>query len=121
MLYIIFVTLFLMISNNPVCAEDTLPTETYQGVISSTEGMPGYLIINESKVLLGENTEVKDSKERIKSLSDLKNGKWVYIVAERRPSGITAQRIYLLPNKIKNRDKHEYHFMQMEEESENTR
>lgn len=121
MLYTIFVMLFLMISNNPAVAEEAPHTETFQGVISSTEGVPMYLIVNENKILLGEKVEVKDRKEREISLSDLKNGKWVYIVAERKPAGITAQRIYLLPKKIKDRDKHEYHFMKMEEEPEEPR
>ncbi len=118
MLYIIFVTLFLMVSNGPAVAEEAPHTETFQGVISSTGGMPRYLIVNENKILIGENAEVKDHKEREISLSDLKNGKWVYIVAEKKPSGITAQRIYLLPKNIKGRDKHEYRFMKREEEPE---
>lgn len=118
MFYIIFVTLFLFVSNNPVIAEETAGTETFQGVVSSTEGGTRYLIINEKRVLLSDNLEVKDHSEREIELSDIRVGKWVYVVAERRAAGITARRIYLLPKKITNREKHEYRFMEREEETE---
>lgn len=117
MLHIIFLTLMLFLSNNPVMAEDT-HTETFQGVISSTEGVPQYLIVNEKKVLIGDRSEVKDYKERKIELSDLKVSKWVYLVVARKQAGLTAEKIYLLPKRIKDSEKHNYPFMVREEEAE---
>lgn len=117
MLYIIFVALAVFLSGNPVMAEDTY-AETFQGVISSTEGMPQYLIVNEKKVLIGDKAEVMDYKERKIELSDLKVSKWVYLVVERKQAGLTAQKIYLLPKRIKDSEKHNYPFMVREEEAE---
>lgn len=117
MFYIIFVVLAVFLSGNPVMAEDTY-AETFQGVISSTEGVPQYLIVNEKKVLIGDRAEVKDYKERKIELSDLKVGKWVYLVVEKKTAGLTAKKIYLLPKKIRDSEKHTYPFMVREEEAE---
>ena len=99
-------------------AEEAAGTDTFQGVISSTEGIPNYLIVNEKRILLSDKVEVNDHREREIELSDLKVGKWVYLVTERRAAGITALKIYLLPKKIKDREKHEYRFMEREKEPE---
>lgn len=117
MIYIILTAILLLFSNNPVMAEDTY-AETFQGVISSTEGVPQYLIVNEKKVLIGDRAEVKDYKEREIELYDLKVGKWVYLVVEKKPAGLTAKKIYLLPKKIRDSEKHTYPFMVREEEAE---
>ncbi|MBI5193988.1 MAG: hypothetical protein HZA08_11195 [Nitrospirae bacterium] len=117
MFYIFFLTLMMVFSNNPVMAEDTY-TETFQGVISSTEGIPQYLIVNEKKVLISNNAEVKDHKDREIELSDIKVGKWVYLVVEKKQAGLTVNKIYLLPKRIKDSEKHNYPFIGREEEGE---
>ncbi len=117
MFYILFSALLLLLSNQPVMAENS-DVERFQGIISSTEGLPGYIVVNERQILLDEDVKIKDPKEKEASVSDLKSGKWVYIVAEKKPAGHTAIRIYLLPKRIKDKEKHDYPFMTREEESE---
>lgn len=117
MFYILFSALLLLISNQPVMAENRY-VEPYQGIISSTEGAPGYIIVNERKILLDKGVAIKDHEEKEVSLSDLKKGKWVYIVSEKRAAGLTALRIYLLPRRIKDNEKRNYPFIIREEEPE---
>ena len=115
MFHILFVTILFLLSNQPVLAADG-NTEAFQGIINSTEGAPKYLIVHERKILLDEKVEIKDHKEKDAAISDLKNGKWVYIVTEEKPAGTTALRIYLLPKRLKDNEKHNYPFIQREEE-----
>ncbi len=109
--------LLLLLSNQPALAgsDDTV---TYQGIVNSIEGIPNHLIINERKIFLDDDVEVMDHKEKEKSLSDIKNGKWIYVVSEEKSSGLTALRIYLLPGKVKDSEKHKYPFMVKEEDSD---
>src|SRR4030066_1831661 len=101
----------LLLSHQPALAGSD-DTATFQGIVNSTDEMPGHLFINERKVLLDERVEVKDHKEKYKSLSDIKRGKWIYVVSKPTLSGPKAIRIYLLPGNIKHSDKHNYSFMQ---------
>ena len=109
--------LLLLLSNQPALAgsDDTV---TYQGIVNSIEGIPNHLIINERKIFLDDDVEVMDHKEKEKSLSDIKNGKWIYVVSEEKSSGLTALRIYLLPGKVKDSEKHKYPFMVKEDDDE---
>ena len=115
MLNFIIAGLLLLLSNQPALAGSD-DTATFQGVVNSTDEMPGHLFINERKVLLDERVEVRDHKEKDKSLSDIKNGKWVYVVFKETFSGPKAIRVYLLPGNVKHRDKHKYQFMHKEED-----
>ncbi len=117
MINLLFAFLLLLVSGPPAIAGGE-NTETYQGIVSSTEGLPNHIIVNERRVLLDSQVEIKDHKEKDKSLSDIKNGKWIYVVAEERSSGLTAIKIYLLPGKIKDNEKHKYPFMVKEEDDE---
>ncbi len=117
MFYILLTGLFFLLSNQPALAEEQV-SEIFQGIISSTRGAPSYLVVNERKIYLDEDVEVKDHKERELSVSELKAGKWVYIVSEKRSYGPTALRIYLLPKRIKDYEKRNYPFMKREEEPE---
>ncbi len=117
MFYILITTLLLLLSNQPVMAENS-DVERFQGIISSTEGLPGYIVVNERRILLDEGVKIKDPKEKEASLTDLKSGRWIYIAAEERPAGLTAIRIFLLPKRIKDKEKRDYPFMTREEESE---
>ena len=109
--------LLLLLSNQPALAgsDDTV---TYQGIVNSIEGIPNHLIINERKIFLDDDVEVMDHKEKEKSLSDIKNGKWIYVVSEEKSSGLTALRIYLLPGKVKDSEKHKYPFMVKKDDDE---
>lgn len=117
MLNFLIAGLLLLLSNQPALAgsEDTV---AFQGVVNSTSGMPNYLLVNERKVLLDDRIEVRDYKEKEKSLSDIKDGKWIYVVYEETSSGPNAVRIYLLPGKVKHNEKHKYEFMHKEEDRE---
>ncbi|MCC6544611.1 MAG: hypothetical protein IT392_08940 [Nitrospirae bacterium] len=117
MLNFLIASLLLLLSHQPALAGSDATT-TFQGVVNSTEGMPGYLYINERKVLLDESVEVKDHKEKHKSLSDIKRGTYIYVVTEQTLSGPNAIRVYLLPGIIAHGDKHNYPFMQKEEDSD---
>ncbi len=109
--------LILLLSNQPALAEG-VDTMTFQGIVNSTEGLPHHLLINERKVLLDDSVEVKDHKEREKSLSDIRNGKWIYVAYEETSAGPKAVRIYLLPGKVKHGDKNKFEFMHKEEDRE---
>ena len=117
MLNFLIAGLLLLLSNQPALAvsDDTV---TFQGIVNSTEGMPNHLFINEMKVLLDEMVEVRDHKDKDKSLSDIKNGKWIYVVSEEKSSGPNAIRVYLLPGKVKDSEKHKYPFMHKEKDDE---
>ncbi len=115
MLHVLFTSVLLLMLSQPVLAEER-EFSIYQGVISSTEGMPKYLIVNEREIPLSGDVKVKDPKEKEVSLSDLKAGKWVYIVSEASSDGLVAKRIYLLPKYIKKGEKADYPFMKKEEE-----
>src|SRR4030067_1867998 len=117
MLNFLIAGLLLLLSNQPALAvsDDTV---TFQGIVNSTEGMPNHLFINERKVLLDERVEVRDQKDKEKSLSDIKNGKWIYVLSEAESSGPNAIRVYLLPGKVKDSEKHKYPFMHKEEDDE---
>lgn len=117
MINLLFAFLLLLVSGQPVIAGGEY-TESYQGIVSSIEGLPKQIIVNERRVLLDSQVEVMDHKEKEKSLSDIKSGKWIYVVAEERSSGLTAIRIYLLPGKIKDNEKHKYPFMDKDEDDE---
>jgi len=97
---------------------DNGQTETFQGVINSTDGLPGYFIVNERKLLVDGSVTIKDAKEKEAAIKDLKNGKWVYITAEKKAAGLTATHIYLIPKRIKNKDKVNYPFIKKVEETD---
>ncbi len=117
MFYALIATLFFLLSGQSVMAESN-NTERFQGIISSTEGLPYYLMVNERKILLDEGVEIKDPKEKKAALSDLKEGKWVYIVSEEKGPGLIATRIFLIPRRVKDKERDHYPFMTREEESE---
>lgn len=117
MLNFLIAGFLLLLSNQPALAgsDDTM---TFQGVVNSTEGMPGQILVNESKLLLDEHVEVLDHKEKEKSLSDIRNGKWIYVVYEDTSYGPRAVRIYLIPGRVKHSEKHKYPFIAKEEEKD---
>lgn len=115
MLTILVAGILSLILSSPGFAEEK-EFSIYQGTISSVEGLPGYIIVNERQFPLLDDAEIKDSKERHANLSDLKEGKWVYIVSEDSPNGFKAKRIYLLPKYINKNEKDNYPFMKKEEE-----
>jgi len=117
MLKVLIAGLLLLLSYQPALAESD-DTIIFQGIVNSTDEIPGHLFINERKVLLDEGVEVKDHKEKYKSLSDIKRGKWIYVVSKPTLSGPKAIRIYLLPGNVKHSDKHNYPFMQKEEDND---
>lgn len=111
----IFITGFLfLILSQPSLAQER-EFSIYQGVVSSTQGIPRYIIIDERAFLLAGDVKVKDNKEREATLSDLKAGKWVYIVSEFTSDGPEVKKIYLLPKYIKKSEKDNYPFMKREE------
>ena len=117
MFYALITTLFFLLAGQPVMAENN-NVERFQGIISSTGGLPDYIMVNERKILLDEGVEIKDPKEKKAALSDLKEGKWVYIVSEEKGPGLIATRIFLIPRRVKDKERGHYPFMTREKESE---
>ncbi len=117
MINLLFACLLLLLSNQPAFAgsDDTV---TFQGIVSSAEGIPNHLLINERKLLLDDRVEVRDHKEKEKSLSDIKEGKWLYVVYKETLTGPKAIRIYLLPGKVNDSDKKNHPFMHKEEDDD---
>ncbi|MBI5755632.1 MAG: hypothetical protein HZA12_01790 [Nitrospirae bacterium] len=117
MLKIFLSGILFLILTQPLLAQER-EFSIYQGVISSAEQAPEYIIIDERKFPLAGDVKVKDYREKDATLSDLKPGKWVYIVSEQSSTGdLTAKRIYILPRYIKKGEKQNYPFMKREEES----
>lgn len=118
MLKIIVTGFLVMLLSQPLLAEER-EFSIYQGTITSAAKSSDFIIVNEREIHLAEDVEIKDSKEKEASFSDLKAGKWVYIVSEQTPEGLVAKRIYILPKHVKKSEKHNYPFMKREEESKN--
>ncbi len=107
----------LLLSHQPALAGSD-DTTTFQGIVNSAAGMPEYLFINERKILLDDRVEVRDHKEKDKSLSDIKNGEWIFVVSKQTLSGPKAIRLYILPGIVKQGEKHKHPFMKKEEDSD---
>lgn len=91
------------------------PEKSYQGVINHVDP-PGYVFINENKIRLDEDTEIKNYKGKELSIKDLKTGEWVYVVEEEDSISPTATRIYILPKRIKKSEWKKYLFIVKEKE-----
>lgn len=116
MLKVLLSGVLILLLSQPLLAEDK-EFSIYQGMISSAAKIPKFIIVNEREITLAEDIKIMDSKERDASLSDLKTGKWIYIVSEHTPNGPVAKKIYIIPKHVKKSEKHNYPFMKREEES----
>ena len=116
MLKVLLSGVLILLLSQPLFAEDK-EFSIYQGMISSAGKIPKFIIVNEREITLAGDIKVMDSKERDATLSDLKTGKWVYIVSEHTPDGPVAKKIYIIPKHVSKWDKHNYPFMEKEEKT----
>ncbi|MBI5197831.1 MAG: hypothetical protein HZA19_04390 [Nitrospirae bacterium] len=109
---------FLLTFISPLHAEEQEKI-SYQGVISAFDPSDRFMIVNERKVLLTPETKFVNPKEREVSFSEWTSGKWVYVVGYLSEKGPVADKLYLLPNRVKSSDSAHYPFMSGDEENKN--
>jgi hypothetical protein len=93
-------------------------TITFQGVIMTSGEPSSYIVVNEGKVLVTEATRYLNHKEKTISSNEFRAGKWVFGVAHTTLRGLTADKLYLLPKKVKGDKDAEYPFMTREDEED---
>jgi len=74
---------------------------SYSGVIKSTDKDFKFIVVNDAKVLLSDNTKIVDEKGKILRMSDLKPGLSVAIEGVRSSNGFFANNIVILSPKKK--------------------
>lgn len=117
-LNIIMVAMLFATQGLPAHAQDDVdhkPERSYQGVINHVDPL-GYIFVNETKVRLDKEVEIRNHKDKELSVKDLKRGKWVYIVEKDDFRGPTAVKIYVLPKRIKKSEWKKYPFIVKEKE-----
>ena len=72
---------------------------SYSGVIKSTDKDFKFIVVNDAKVLISDNTKVVDEKGNILRMNDLKPGVSVAIEGVRSSNGFFANKIVILSPK----------------------
>lgn len=86
----------------------------FQGIVMENSGT--YLIVSERKVLIKNGTHVMNSDKRPINLSDIKAGNHVFVKGEfDDENNIVAEKIYLLPRYITNKELDQFPFMKGKE------
>ena len=96
-------------------------TTTFQGVMMTSDEPSSYIVVNEGKVLVTESTRYLNHKEKTISSNEFRAGKWVFGVAHTTLRGLTADKLYLLPKKVKGGKDAEYPFMTPEAEEDHAK
>ena len=89
----------------------------FQGIVMENSGT--YLIVSERKVLIKNGTHVMNSEKRPIKLSDIKAGNHVYVKGEfenEESDVVVAEKIYLLPRYITNKELDKFPFMKGKED-----
>ena len=85
-----------------------------QGVIMAFDLKKNVVIVNERLFVLNPNTTLHNDKGTATTIDKLKPNMWVYIegLQDKMNRRIVAQKIYLLPKYIEDKEKHRYPFIQ---------
>ncbi len=89
----------------------------FQGIVMEDSGT--YLVVSERKVLIKNGTHVMNSEKRPIKLSDIKVGNHVYVKGEfenEESDVVVAEKVYLLPRYITNKELDKFPFMKGKEE-----
>jgi hypothetical protein len=89
---------------------------SFQGIVMENDGTS--LVVSERKVLIKNGTHVMNSEKRPIKLSDIKAGNHVYVKGEfenEESDVIVAEKIYLLPRYITNKELDQFPFMKGKE------
>ncbi len=87
----------------------------FQGIVMENSG--AYLIVSERKVLIKAGTYVMNSKKDNIKLSDIKVGSHVFVKGDfDDENNIIAEKVYLLPRHIANKELDQFPFMKGKEE-----
>jgi hypothetical protein len=105
--------LFLLFSGSLLHAGER---ETFQGVIVSYNPVDNMMVVNERPVLITPNTQFLNHKELRTSRLEWVPGKWVFVVGESSPRGILADKLFLLPHRVKTAEITHYPFMSGDDE-----
>ncbi len=74
-------------------------TISFSGTIDHVPRGSNYIVVNERRVYLSENTKVATEKGSLLNRGDLKRGFIVVVEGVEKPEGIVAQRITVLPKR----------------------
>jgi hypothetical protein len=108
----LFTVLALAIST-PAFASDNILYDA-QGEVTAVNFGLRILTLSETNFFWNGNTLFYDAKEVPIEIKRVKPKSWVYIVCEydAKTKKRTAQKVYLLPNRIAEKDRHLYPFME---------
>lgn len=88
----------------------------FQGIVMENSG--SYLIVSERKVLINQGTQILNSKKEGINLSDIKVGNHVFVKGDfenEESDVVVAEKIYLLPRYITNKELDKFPFMKGKE------
>lgn len=93
--------------------EDLREYRFVQGIVTGYSGTS--LLVNEGlRVNLKYDTKFFDSQGESVGNYEVKEHKWIYVEGTvNADKSVDAQKIYLLPGRVENKDKKKYPFMQM--------
>ncbi len=84
-----------------------------QGLIMNIDFKQNTMVVNEKTFTWGKTTAIHNDKASPITMDRFKRMAWVYIVGEQTDdSRIHIKKIYLLPRRIENKEKHLYPFME---------
>ncbi|MBI5901903.1 MAG: hypothetical protein HZB84_00230 [Deltaproteobacteria bacterium] len=92
--------------------EDLREYRLFQGVVGAYDGAT--MTVNENiTVVMTQDTKVYDSRSKETSRLGIKVGKWVYVEGPvREDKGVDAEKVYILPRHIEQKDLPNYPFIQ---------
>lgn len=84
-----------------------------QGILMEIDLKSTFIIVNEKKIFIDQNTLLNNDRSNPVSLDQLKTKGWVYIewIKDKEKDKALAKRIYLLPRYVDKKDKHLFPFI----------
>ncbi len=84
-----------------------------QGLIMNIDFKQNTMVVNEKTFTWSKATAIHDDRASFITIERFKLMAWVYIVGERTEENRThIKKIYLLPRRVENKEKHLYPFME---------
>jgi hypothetical protein len=105
----VFISLFI----SPLTFASDKAIVTVQGIVMELDWNKKTIVVNERSIVLDQNTIVHNDKGSPIPRENLRAKAWVYIegAKDRTQKRIVAQKIYLLPKYIDDKEKRRYPFI----------
>lgn len=109
----ILLAIFLSLFISPLTFASDKAIVTLQGIVMALDWDKKTIVVNERSIAFDQNTIVHNQKGSPIPRENLRAKAWVYIegAKDRAHKRIVAQKIYLLPKYIDEREKHRYPFI----------